>query len=106
MTMKARKRHRKGSSKYVIETNRARRDSIRWVVDFLERHGFIVDRVAQLTTILVERPATMSWATFKAAIRSVLQRRKGSAVISSCRTGRVFLCDNRGNQPGVFQRLA
>ena len=48
----------------------------------------------------------MSWDEFKAVIRAVLQPRIGSVVLSSCRTGRVFLCSNRGNQPGVFQRLA
>ncbi len=91
---------------YLAETNRALHDNIRWVVDYLEQHGIIVTRIQHLTTLLLERPPTMTWANFKVVIRSVLQPRIGSIVLSSCRTGRVFLCSNRGNQPGVFQRLA
>lgn len=91
---------------YAAETNRAKRDSIRWVVDFLERHGIKVTRVAHLTSVLLERPPEMTWAEFKAIIRSVPQPRVGSVLLTSCTTGRVFLCSNRGNQPGVFQRLA
>ena len=91
---------------YLAETNRALRDNVRWVVAYLERHGITVTRIRHLTALLLERPPSMSWAEFKAVIRSVLQPRIGSIVLSSCRTGRVFLCSNRGNQPGVFQRLA
>jgi hypothetical protein len=82
------------------------RDNIRWVVAYLERHGITVTRIRHLTALLLERPPSMSWDEFKAVIRAVLQPRIGSVVLSSCRTGRVFLCSNRGNQPGVFQRLA
>jgi hypothetical protein len=91
---------------YAIETNRAVRDSIRWVQDFLEQHGIQVTRVAHLTSLLLERPATMTWDEFKAIIRKIVQPRIGSVMITSCRTGSVFLCSNRGNQPGEFQRLA
>ncbi len=91
---------------YLAETNRALRDNISWVVDYLERHGITVMRIRHLTALLLERPPSMSWTEFKVVIRAVLQPRIGSVVLSSCRTGRVFLCSNRGNQPGVFQRLA
>ena len=103
---KTRKKRKQGPWTYLAETNRALRDNIRWVVAYLERHGITVTRIRHLTTILLERPPSMSWDEFKTIIRSVLQPRIGSVVLSSCRTGRVFLCSNRGNQPGVFQRLA
>jgi hypothetical protein len=91
---------------YSVETNRAVRDSIRWVKDFLERNGIKVTLIAHLTSALLGRPPTMSWGDFKALLRSILQPRIGSLKLTSCRTGRIYLCSDRGNQPGVFQRLA
>jgi len=91
---------------YAAETNRAMRDSTRWVKEFLERHGIKVTIIAHRTSVLLERPGTMSWPEFKDLIRLILQPRIGSVLLTSCTTGRVFLCSNRGNQPGVFQRLA
>lgn len=90
---------------YLAELNRARRN-IRWVADFLERYGITITRIRHLTALLLERPPTMTWDEFKDLVRSVLQPRIGSIVLSSCATGRVFLCSNRGNQPGRFQRIA
>ena len=92
--------------KYVAEFNRPRNDSIRVCAARLTRHGLSVMRLPHLTTILIERPESMAWSDFKAAIRSVLQPRRGSVVIASRTTGRVFICNNRGNQPGLFQRVA
>jgi hypothetical protein len=103
---KERANHRQKPRLYSAETNRAMRDSIRWVVSFLERHGIKVTRIAHLTSVLLERPPEMTWAEFKDIIRSVPQPRIGSVLLTSCTTGRIFLCSNRGNQPGVFQRLA
>ena len=91
---------------YFAEINRARGDNIGRVEKFLARRGIMVTRIQHLTALLLERPPTMTWDDFKTAIRSVLQPRIGSIVLSSCTTGRVFLCSNRGNQPGVLQRLA
>jgi hypothetical protein len=91
---------------YAIETNRAVRDSLRWVQNFLEEHGIRVTRVAHLTSLLLERPAAMTWGEFKTVIRKIVQRRIGSVLMISSRTGRVFLCSNRSHQPGRFQRLA
>jgi hypothetical protein len=104
MTIRTRKKGK--TRKYLAETNRVLRDNIRWVVDFLERNGIRVTRLAHLTALLLERPSSMSWSEFTAVIRSVLQPWIGSVVISSCWTGRIFLCSNRGNRPGKFQRLA
>ena len=42
---------------YLAETNRALRDNIRWVVDYLERHGITVTRIRHLTTLLLGAPA-------------------------------------------------
>lgn len=90
---------------YVAEFNRPQTDSIRKCSALLARWGLSVKRLPHLTTVLIERPASMSWRDFKAAIRSVLQPRRGSVLIASQTTGRVFICSNRGNQPGMFQRV-
>lgn len=91
---------------YIAETNRAKHDSIRLAVSILERRGIRVTRIAHLTSVLLERPSEMTWSEFKDVIRTVPQPRIGSVLLTSCKTGRAFLCDNRGNQPGVFQRIA
>lgn len=106
MRIRTEKKARRQPHIYLVETNRALRDNIRWVADFLERRSITVTRIQHLTALLLERPPAMTWDEFKDVIRSVLQPRIGSIVLSSCTTGRVFLCSNRGNQPGVFQRLA
>jgi hypothetical protein len=106
MKTRTKERAKREPRVYTAETNRAMRDSIRWVVRFLERHGIKVTRIAHLTSVLLERPPQMSWAQFTAILRAVPQPRIGSVLVTSCTTGRVFLCSNRGNQPGVFQRLA
>ena len=90
---------------YVAEFNRPRNDNIRLCAAELQRWGLVVTRLPHLTTLLIKRPAYMSWRDFKAAIRSVLQPRLGSVVIASRRTGRIFICSNRGNQAGLFQRV-
>jgi hypothetical protein len=90
---------------YVTELNRMRGNSIRRAEAHLKRLGLAVRRLPHLTALHIKRPKWMSWAQFKAAIRSVLQPRRGSAVVFSW-TGRVYVCSYRGNQPGVFQPVA
>ena len=90
---------------YLVEFNRALR-STRRMIDFFERRGIAVTRIAHLTALLLERPTMMSWDKFKDLLRSLLKPIIGSLVLSSCMTGRVFLCSNRGNQPGRFQLVA
>ena len=106
MKIRTKKTAKRKPRRYTAETNRAMRDSIRWVKGFLERQGIKVTLLAHLTSMLLERPPEMTWTGFKTLIRSVIQPRIGSVLLTSCTTGNVFLCSNRGNQPGVFQRLA
>ena len=80
-------------------------DNIRAVARRLTRAGLPAHTVAHKTTLVIERPAGMTWARFKALIRSILQPKRGSVILFSETTGRTFLCSNRGNQPGVFQTV-
>lgn len=91
--------------RYFAEFNRPRGDSIRITERGLRRSGLQANQIAHKTSLVIERPSAMSWRTFKNAIRAELQPRRGSVVIFSERTGNTFLCSNRGNQPGRFQRL-
>lgn len=94
------------AKKYVAEFNRPRGDSIAACAGNLTQRGPSVTRLPHLTTILIERPSDLAWSDFKAAVRSSLQPRRGSVVVASCSTGRVFVCSNRGNRPGRFQLVA
>jgi hypothetical protein len=91
---------------YVAEFNRAYGDNIRMAARRLERRwGLNVDMLPHKTTLRIERPADMSWSTFKDALRSVIQPLRGAVLLFSKRTGNVFVCSNSGNQPGQFQRI-
>ena len=91
--------------RYFAEFNRPRGDSIRITQRGLRRSGLQTSRIAHKTALMIERPAGMSWQSFKNAIRAELQPRRGSVILFSERTSNTFLCSNRGNQPGRFQRL-
>jgi hypothetical protein len=91
---------------YVAEFNRAHGDNIRTAARRLERRwGLNVDVEPHKTTLRIERPAEMSWSTFKDALRSVIQPQRGAVLVFSRTTGNVFVCSNAGNQPGRFQRI-
>jgi uncharacterized protein YqgV (UPF0045/DUF77 family) len=89
---------------YFGEFNRAVGDNIRRAMSVLRSWGLDVQLMPHKTALRIERPEDMSWADFKRAIRAVLQPRRGSVMISSESTGRTYVCSNRGNQPGSFQR--
>jgi hypothetical protein len=91
--------------RYVSEWNRAVGDNIRVTADRLRARGLRVGVLPHKTTLLIERPNAMNWPTFKAAVRAELQLGRGSVVIFSESTGKTFICQNRGNQPGHFQRV-
>ena len=91
--------------RYVGEFNRARGDSIRIAARRLSRLGLYVEVLSHKTSLLIDRPMSMSWDDFKRALRSVLDPYRGSLLLFSQATGNTFICSNRGNQPGVFQRL-
>jgi hypothetical protein len=92
---------------YVAEFNRTYADSISKCARRLERWwGLNVDVLPHRTTLRIERPPDMSWETFEKALRSVINPRAGSVLLFSTSTGKVFICSNRGNQPGIFQQVA
>jgi hypothetical protein len=69
---------------YVAEFNRAYGDNIRMAARRLERRwGLNVDMLPHKTTLRIERPADMSWSTFKDALRSVIQPRAGPSCFSA-----------------------
>ena len=89
---------------YFGEFNRVVGDNIRRAMSVLRSWGLDVQLLPHKTALPIERPDDMTWTDFKRAIRAVLQPRRGSAMISSESTGRTYVCSNRGNQPGTFQR--
>jgi hypothetical protein len=91
--------------RYFAEFNRIVGDNIRKAERSLRRLGLGCQILPHKTSLLIERPSGMSWADFTAAIRGVLQTRRGSVMISSEMTGKTFICSNRGNRPGRFQLL-
>lgn len=90
---------------YVVEFNRPRGDNINRCVPRLERRGIDVTHLPHLTTLRIERPRSMSFRQFKAALRAELHPDRGSLLLSSTRTGNVFVCSNRGNRPGKFLNI-
>jgi len=96
---KTKKTHRE----YGAEFNRVVGDNIRVAIRKLEKAGLKVRRPPHLTTLFIGRPLSMSWQDFKDILRSILQPRIGGVKLSSS-TGRMFICSNRGNQPGRFVR--
>jgi hypothetical protein len=90
---------------YFAEFNRTYADNIRKAARRLERWGLTVDIVPHKTTLRIERPPHMHWLIFRDAMRSVIHEHRGSFILFCTASGRVFLCSNVGNMPGVFQRL-
>jgi hypothetical protein len=90
---------------YYAEFNRAYGD-IRRVARRLESWwGLNVEIVPHKTTVRIERPPDMGWKRFSDALRSVLDERLGAVILFSASTGNVFLCSNRGNMPGIIQKI-
>jgi hypothetical protein len=88
---------------YIAEFNRAVGDNIRNVIRRLERRGYEVEKVPQLTTVKLKRPPGNTFEDFQEDVASVLQPRRGSAIIASS-TGRAWSCNMKGNRPGEFVR--
>ncbi len=91
--------------RYISEWNRTIGDNIRVAARRLRGWGLNVSVLSHKTSLVIERPHGMAWSDFKTAIRSALQPRYGSVLIFSESTGKSFVCSNRGNRPGRFQRV-
>lgn len=96
---------KKNTSVYVGEFNRCRGDNIRRCASRLERGGVPASPIPHLTALRIERPAGMDWPTFARTIRGELSPRIGSVVLHSQTTGNTFLCRNKGNRPGRFEKV-
>jgi len=90
--------------RYHAEFNRVVGDNIRIAEKKLRRSGLDAYLVAHKTALRIERPEDMSWTEFKTAVRSVLQPRRGSVMLFSESSGKTYICNNAGNQPGQFER--
>jgi len=90
---------------YVGEFNRPHGDNIRHCARRLERRGIPASVLPHKTSLRIERPPEMGWMDFKQAIRGQLNPRIGSVLLHSQSSGNSYLCRNRGNRPGRFERV-
>lgn len=90
--------------RYFAEFNRCVGDSIWRAKRRLERRGYEVDFVPQLTTLLIRRPIGVTMSQFRADLRTLLQPQRGSLVLFST-SGRAWSCRMKGNRPGDFVRI-
>ena len=89
--------------RYFAEFNRVTGDNIHRAARSLRRSGLDVTVLPHKTSVVIERPSSVSWPELKKAICGVLQPRRGSVMISSEATGKTFICQNGGNSPGLFK---
>lgn len=94
----------KNRRRYIAEFNRCIGDSITRAMRRLERRGYEVERVPQLTTLCIQRPKGLSFDEFMDDLRALLQPRRGSLILASS-SGRSWSCSFRRNRPGDFVRL-
>ena len=90
--------------RYIAEFNRCVGDSIVRAKRWLERRGYQVEFVPQLTTLLIRRPVGVTMKQFRADLRALLQPRRGSLILFST-SGRAWSCRMKGNRPGNFVRI-
>lgn len=90
---------------YVAEFNRCRGDNIRHCARRLDRLGIPTSVISHKTSLRMERPAGMDWPDFARAVRRQINPSIGSVLLHSQRTGNTFLCRNRGNRRGRFERI-
>lgn len=91
--------------RYFAEFNRVIGDNIRIAARSLNRMGLNASLLPHKTSLVIERPKSMPWAQFRGTILAVLQARRGSVILTSEYSGKAWICQNRGNRPGQFQRL-
>jgi hypothetical protein len=77
--------------RYFAEFNRVIGDNIRIAARSPNRMGLNASRLPHKTSLVIERPRSMSWSQFTAAILAVLQPRRGSVMMSSEHSGKAFL---------------
>lgn len=90
--------------RYLAEFNRCVGDNVARAIGRLERMGYDVERVPQLTTLKITPPRTGDFSDLKADLLPLLQPRRGSLILHST-SGRSWSCNMRGNRPGDFVRV-
>ena len=63
-----------------------------------------VDRIVPKTTLRLSKRKGFRFVDIKRAAARSLDPWKGSLLLFSCKTGRAYTLDNRGNRPGVWVR--
>lgn len=89
---------------YMAEFNRCVGDNIKNVIRRLRRKGYDVDSIRHKTTVLIRRPEGLSFKDFRKDLAELVQPRIGSLALSST-SGKFWLLDNKGNMPGVLQKI-
>jgi hypothetical protein len=89
---------------YLAEFNRCKGDSIKNVVRRLRNRGYEVAVIRHKTTVIIRRPSGSTFKQFRSDLAELVQPWIGSMVLSST-SGKFWLLDNKGNQPGVLQRI-
>jgi hypothetical protein len=89
---------------YMAEFNRCVGDNINNVVRRLRRRGYEVALLRHKTTVLIRRPAGSTFREFRNDLAEMVQPVRGSMILSST-SGKFWLLDNKGNQPGKLRRV-
>jgi hypothetical protein len=90
--------------RYLAEFNRCVGDNIGRVIRRLQRLGYEVERVPQLTAVRITPPRSAAFQQLKADLQPLLQPRRGCMILAST-SGRMWSCSMRGNQPRDFVRI-
>lgn len=88
--------------RYFAEFNRVLFDNVKRAVVELKKHGIVATVLPHKTSLLLERPPQLTWKAFKKILHSILQPKRGSMILFSEFTGKTYICQNAGNQPGIF----
>lgn len=90
---------------YLVEFNRCRGDNIKNVIRRLHRKGYEASLIRHKTTVLIKRPLGSRFSDFKDDLLELVQPRIGSLIMSST-SGKFWMLDNKGNFPGIFQKIS
>lgn len=90
--------------RYLAEFNRCLGDNIGRVIRRLDRLGYDIERVPQLTALKITPPRGGDFSGLKSDLSALLQPRRGSLTLASS-SGRSWSCSMRGNRPGDFVRI-
>jgi hypothetical protein len=90
--------------RFTITYDNPRGGDYRRIKRKLRRFGSVENVRRPRTTVRLEPDSKIEFAKIKQALIASLDPKRGSALISSRRTGNEYRADNRGNRPGEFVR--